>query len=420
VTEWLLIAMLVSIAIAYVCAVSVRHRLSLVQFRFAVVGMATIFSISPIVVAILGDESLRSRDYPRFVLYALATLCFIFAYEVTRPASSRDWSDETRYDLLFGAAGWILIGAGVLAFGVLVERYGLEFLWMAKSDVYLLSEELGPEKFAKDLVMTGTIILAYDACRRRRFSVAFVTVYLGTLAVGVALSRRSMLLTTLAATAFYYHHAVRPLRTRWLVAAGIAGLVVGGAWNQVYGLLLGYPGYSFTISDQEWWTQNNPFYQLRSSDEIWANVWGSQPELGRTYINAAKGVLLPRFLGGQANSLGAWYMERFVADQAGTGVGVAFSGLVESYINFGLVGPLMVFTLLGFLARKADTMSPTRLLFLRGLAFGSLPEIFMGEFSSFLKFQIVFFCVIPYGAYWAFSSVRELMRGARLAPPPLR
>jgi oligosaccharide repeat unit polymerase len=269
--------------------------------------------------------------------------------------------------------------------------------------------------------MTGAIILAYDACRRRHLNVVFGVLFLGALAVGVVLSRRSMILTMLAATAFYYHHAVRPLSTKWLVAAGFGGLAIGGAWNQVYGLLLGYPGYSFTISDPDWWTQNNPFFQLRSADEIWANIWTSPPELGKTYFDATRGVLLPRFLGGESYSLNMQYTERYFADRAGTGTGFAFSGLVESYINFGLVGPLMLLTLLGFLARKADTMPPTRLLFLRGVAFGSLPEIFMGEFSTFLKFQVIFFCVVPYGAYWAFSGLRELLRGAaQLAPPASR
>jgi len=410
-TEGLLLVMLVSIATAYLFAVAVRRGLSLIQFRVAFIGMATIFGVSPIVVAILGSQSLRSSDYPRFALYALAMLCFVVAYEITRPASRRR-AGEDSYDALFGVVGWVFIVAGVLAFGVFVDRNGLEFLWMAKSDVYLLSEDLGPEKFAKDLVMTGAIILGYDACRRRLLNAPFLIVYVGTLALGVVLSRRSMLLTMLAALAFYYHHAVRPLPAKWLVVVGIGFLSIGGAWNQVYGFLLGYPGYAFTLTDRDWWVENNPFFQLRSSDEIWTNVWNSQPELGRTYINAFKAVLVPKFLGGTAHSLNTWYTERYFGELVGTGAGFAFSELVESYINFGLIGPLMVFSVLGFLARKADTVSPIRLLFLRGLAFGSLHEVFMGEFANLLKFQIVFFCAAPYALYWALRFLREVMRTA--------
>jgi hypothetical protein len=410
--------MLVSIAASYVFAVVTMRHFSLIEFRMAIIGMATMFSISPIVVTALRGDSLRSNDYPRFAVYALALLCFVVAYEITRPASRR--VDDEGYDPLFGTVGWLFIACGALAFGVLVDRYGLEFFWMAKSDVYLLSETLGPEKFAKDLVMTGCIILAYDACRRRRLNFVFVVLFLGTLALGVVLSRRSMIVTTLAATAFYYHHAVRPLTTRWLMVMGVCGLLIGGAWNQVYGLLLGYPGYSFTLSDRVWLVENTAFFHLRSSDEIWANLWDGSPELGRTYMNAARGALLPRFLGGEPYSLNAWYTERYFGDLAGTGTGFAFSGLVESYINFGPVGPLILLSVLGFLARKADTMLPTtRALFLRGVAFGSLPEIFMGEFSSFLKFQIVFFCVIPYASYWVLRGLRELLRGAHVSYRPV-
>jgi len=193
---------------------------------------------------------------------------------------------------------------------------------------------------------------------------------------------------------------------------GIGFLSIGGAWNQVYGFLLGYPGYAFTLTDRDWWVENNPFFQLRSSDEIWTNVWNSEPELGRTYINAFKAVLVPKFLGGTTYSLNTWYTERYFGELVGTGAGFAFSELVESYLNFGLVGPLMVFSVLGFLARKADTVSPIHLLFLRGLAFGSLHEVFMGEFANLLKFQIVFFFATPYVLYWALRFLREVMRTA--------
>src|SRR5437773_1830368 len=307
--------MLVSIATAYLWAVAVRKSLSLVQFRVAFIGMAMIFGVSPIMVAVLGNQSLGSNDYSRFALYGLAMVCFIVAYEVTRPASHRG-SGGDGYDPLFGVVGWILILAGALAFGVLVDRYGLEFFWLSKSDVYLLSEDLGPEKFAKDLVMTGAIILSYDACRRRRLNVSFFIIYAGTLVLGVLLSRRSMLLTMLAALAFYYHHAVRRLPTKWLVVMGSGFLAIGGVWNQVYGFMLGYPGYSFAFTDREWWVENNPFFQLRSSDEIWTNVWNSQPELGRTYINAFKAALVPRFLGGTTDSLNTWYTERYFGELA--------------------------------------------------------------------------------------------------------
>jgi hypothetical protein len=43
----------------------------------------------------------------------------------------------------------------------------------------------------------------------------------------------------------------------------------------------------------------------------------------------------------------------------------------------------------------------------------------MGEFSSFLKFQIVFFCVIPYASYWVLRGLRELLRGAHVSYRPV-
>ncbi|PYP37974.1 MAG: hypothetical protein DMD48_10315 [Gemmatimonadetes bacterium] len=418
-TEGLQIAMLVSIATAYLWALTVRKSLSLVQFRVAFVGMAAIFGISPIVVAVSRNQDLGLSDYSRFALYAIAMVCFIVAYEITRPAAHHG-AAEDNYDPLFRVVGWTFILAGVLAFGVLVDRYGLEFFWMAKSDVYLLSEELGPEKFAKDLAMTGAIILGYDACRRRRLNVSTFLVYVGTLVLGVVLSRRSMLLTMLAALAFHYHHAVRPLSGRRLAAACLSFLLVAGTWNQIYGFLLGYTDYSFTFSERNWWVENNPFDQLRSSDEIWRNVWGEAPQLGRTYLNAISAALVPRFLGGTSASLSVWYTERYAGELAGTGTGFAFSELVEAYINFGISGPLILFGVLGFLARKVDTMPGQRFLFLRGIGFGSLYVVFLGEFSDLAKFQIPFFIVAPYGLYWVFGFLRAVMRSAHLGPLPLR
>ncbi|TDE04553.1 oligosaccharide repeat unit polymerase [Flavobacterium hiemivividum] len=86
---------------------------------------------------------------------------------------------------------------------------------------------------------------------------------------------------------------------------------------------------------------------------------------------------------------------QFVMDNFGGGMGYAYSPVAESFVNFGLFGPSVVFFLLGSLISKLQEFRDQRFIF---VFFTMIPDFCRGEFSSFFYqfwFVALFIIIIP-------------------------
>lgn len=86
---------------------------------------------------------------------------------------------------------------------------------------------------------------------------------------------------------------------------------------------------------------------------------------------------------------------QFVMDNFGGGMGYAYSPVAESFVNFGLFGPSVVFFLLGSLISKLQEFGDQRFIF---VFFTMIPDFCRGEFSSFFYqflFVALFIIIIP-------------------------
>lgn len=86
---------------------------------------------------------------------------------------------------------------------------------------------------------------------------------------------------------------------------------------------------------------------------------------------------------------------QFVIDNFGGGMGYAYSPVAESFVNFGLFGPSVIFFLLGLLISKLQEFRDQRFIF---IFFTMIPDFCRGEFSSFFYqfwFVALFIIIIP-------------------------
>jgi hypothetical protein len=418
-SELFLILLLGCIPSYYLWVVYLTRGLHILQFNVAFLALAVAHGVSPILVSLADGIALEGEDYLRFGLYGMAIVVFIACYEVARPARSlgRAAARESTYDGLMGTVGWLFLAIGAGLLYLLNAKLGVGLLYISKPELYSFYRSLGPEKFAKDFVVAGTVVLSYHYCRLRRFPPSFILVILGVIALTAILSARATLSVILGTFVFYYHNFVRPLPNR-LVVGGIAILVLlFGTWFEVLALVLPeetYLGgsYSFDVTSVEWWRRHGLIFYLHSWYEIWRDIWGREPQWGLTFVRALAATVWPRFLGGPEVSLTDWYVDQYGLNVV-EGEGRAFSLVAEAYMNAGWAGPLILFGVLGVLARKADTVTKKRMVFIRGVWFGSLIYIFMGDSTNILKGPVMFYIVLPVALHWFLGWLRHVALAIR-------
>lgn len=86
---------------------------------------------------------------------------------------------------------------------------------------------------------------------------------------------------------------------------------------------------------------------------------------------------------------------QFVLDNFGGGMGYAYSPIAESFVNFGLFGPAIVFFIVGIMVSKFQEFRDQRFIF---IFFTMIPDFCRGEFSTFFYqffFIALFIIFIP-------------------------
>jgi oligosaccharide repeat unit polymerase len=113
---------------------------------------------------------------------------------------------------------------------------------------------------------------------------------------------------------------------------------------------------------------------------------------GKTIFLNSILIFIPRVMfDGKPNSLA----NQFVIDNFGGGMGYAYSPVAEAFVNFGLLGPAIVFFLLGLLVSGMQEFRDQRFIF---IFFTMVPDFCRGEFSTFIYqffFVALFIIIIP-------------------------
>ncbi len=195
---------------------------------------------------------------------------------------------------------------------------------------------------------------------------------------------------------FYFHGKIE---FRHLVLLGLGLLLLFSAWKSVIPSLLrkdvvAIRSYSFSIPGET-------YAWFEVGKDVMNSIRNGNMEyrLGHSYLKALESIINPLFQ--SYESLSTWYVRTFHEDVYLAGGGRGFSCIVEALMNFGFLGPMIVFlyigTFISWLEAKMKN-SPFYSTFY-ALMMGGVYKLFRSEVYSVVKLSFWTY-VVPLFLIW--------------------
>jgi len=277
----------------------------------------------------------------------------------------------------------ILYSISFFLFITIFLQFGSEYFFVSKGARHLLSRTMGFEKFAKDIMISGMILLNYYFCRVRRVtSPIFVALLLISILFFIVLENRSALAITLLTFLYFFHQYVKAIKNWHLVVVYGSLLFLGSIAKEMF--------YWLRIYITEGWfvpRMGDALGSVLSQHEFyaWLEIFKNLQYsfvYGETFVKSLKSFLMPGFLGGESYSAAQWYVDTFLPEVAELGNGRAFSMIVELYINFTIVG----LWLIGFIAGVIiNHLERKQVFLLTAFITSTFPFIWTGNSAVLLK-----------------------------------
>lgn len=313
------------------------HLLELVPYLPEAVFLTTLalavfaFTYYSRVGTVVGDRLPKVQGGPRWRL-AFVLLSALSLFLIIQLATSAG-----------GLMGFLLLGYKATAETVGKGYLAMGFTWLFVASMFLL--------------------YGYAIERKKWQLISFILAFGVVVLMHLVLARRGAILYMGLAVWLFWHHAVRPIKTRSLIIPGIIcfiGLNVVGvlrnsayegfddlwarttrSWDSQSNSGLGH-AFVYTLTTGEFVVPFETFPQMIES--VGSAV---SPEFGMTYIRAPLQVIPQALFPGRPLPLANWYMQKFYGGGYDFNEGRAFFFLAEGYLNFGIVGVIMTALLWG-------------------------------------------------------------------------
>ncbi|MEX0315395.1 MAG: hypothetical protein AB3N18_14560 [Allomuricauda sp.] len=305
--------------------------------------------------------------------------------------------------------GFLVYSISLFLFIVIFLQFGGEYFFISKGARNLLSRTMGFEKFAKDIMVSGIILLSYYFCRVRRVtSPMFVAVFLTSIFFFIVLENRSALAIVLLTSLYFFHQYVKAIKNWNLVVVYGSLLFLGSIAKEIfYGLRVYVAEGWFAPQVGQALTSALSQHEFYSWLEIFKNLQYSFV-YGETFVKSLKSFVMPGFLGGESYSAAQWYVDTFLPEVAEVGNGRAFSMIVELYINFTVIGLWLV----GFTAGVViNHLERKQVFLLTAFITSTFPFIWTGNSAVLLK---QYFAIYFLPAFLIYTTLQLLPRKVRL------
>jgi oligosaccharide repeat unit polymerase len=345
-----------------------------------------------------------------FAITVISTILFLLGYRAqtgVRAASALPIIGQISLKRLRSIT-ILLVIAVLLWFGsFLISIGGLGiFLATGYSDIYEL--DLGKEYLSYSLnVIPACVLLLFHLANRARSIAYWIGAGLaaaGALFLLVSGSRRRLMITLLLSLLVYFHYAVRRVSTRTLLGLGVLAAVLVSSLGVLRAMPLDQLASRHTVeflSDQ---SPSQLFYAFLETGEPAADFEtcpfliqqisnGMSYQWGKTYFEAPL-ILIPRSLyPNRPLTASQWFTDKFFPEVAKDLGGRPLFFLGEAYLNFGIVGPLVLMFLVGLVCRilhayrRLNQFRPESALLYAGLL-GLLPSAIRIDFATTLKVSV--------------------------------
>lgn len=360
------------------------------------------------------------------MLSLLALISFLVSFhwpsrgqEFTRMASR--WSHERAR-----VAAWVCIGIGVVALLLFLSQVGgLQlFLSVTYSDRYLLERNMGYLTILMPLIELGALVLIYVAAKSRKKSDWIKAVLVASLFSVYMLStgRRRAVFNLILSGVLVIHYLVRPFRRTELLGAGAIGLAFFSLWGRIRafgnlsdGWAFGWQSWSLTWLNPANTEFGAAYRSLIGIAEHVPKNYGFK--FGLSYVEAWI-ILIPGFLfPNRPLAPSQWFASTFYPDVYNAGGGFGMMALGEAYLNFGYLGPVLVFSILGRLVRwmsvPRDAHADSRVLLFAGVM-PWVPFLLRSDFASVIKGFGVGYLLPLLVVIWVSSGADTSMKGEEL------
>ena len=378
------------------------------------------YCILPVVLAACKPDRFDQRLLdPTLIFFTMLTMLAVFAgmhSPLFKRLSSTDLGIDHEWDAKEArSAAIVLMVVGTVLLALLIQSVGLS-TYLNSRYVELYNAEKGKGYLVAGifLIEIGILVLALSTAQYRKHlnKFAFVIGIIVSLCY-LRIGRRGVVLSIAMGLLIVTHFYWRPLKWRVVVALVLAGFMSFALIGQVRAFSEeGWEGMVVAaredVSFEDVW---GAFAEANAVQVAFREVIQYIPEqspyrMGMSYLEGFETLIPEKLHPNRPLTSSQWFAYLYDPQTAAQGGGFSFSIFAEGYLNFGLVGVLMVGVLEGALIRRfveirwASPANKSRLLIVAAVA-TQMPYSIRGEFASILKqnFVIVLLPAILVAAY---------------------
>jgi len=294
--------------------------------------------------------------------------------------------------------GYIIYFFSIYLFLISFYKYGISFFLIGKGTRTLLYNSAGFEKFAKDIMIAGIIVLNFYFVRPKyikRFMYKFIFVF--SFLIFFLLENRSAIVIELYTFLYLYNRNIKHINNFLILIFLFSTIIMATLGNSLI-----YSFKIFLITSSFHINITNIIYESFIQHEFyaWFEIFKNLHNVfvgGETFLQTIKSFLWPHFLGGEHFSLTDWYAENYLPYELfKKGYGRGFSFLVELYINFGIVLTIIFGFLIGKIFKKLENSG---YYIVSAFIVSVFPFFWTGQLALLFKQYLAIYFLMPFLIY---------------------
>lgn len=274
----------------------------------------------------------------------------------------------------------------MLIFSLLTEYYVIfikigffNFFSSTRSQQSLLISNYSTLTFYKSFLSIVQIcsLYFYLLDKNKKFICLFIiTFFVNLFNCYISVSRAEIFSFILPTIYLLYHFGL--LKTRQVIISALCFFMLFGTWKSLLWDLKASRSISKNSINISFDSEFNTWYKI--SDNVLQSNYSYL--YGKSYIDTIYNLVIPIT---HTESLSRWYVKKYEPDIYLRGGGRGFSGVLEAYLNFGILGNIFIYFFYGMLFKKFSNIDSELELMFFLILLGSVYQLFRSESYSLWK-----------------------------------
>ena len=323
----------------------------------------------------------------------LAILCFNTSYSLVKQ-KGKGKVQITKIDLNtfnWGLFIFLIVSIGAYYY-VTIYKIGLAvYFFASRAEKSLLTSDYSILQFypyTLPLISTISLYLYLSYKNKVSYSIFIIALFLSLTNAVITGSRGEMLI--IAFPIIYLLRLFNVISAKFTILICIGGFVLFGIWKSLYTDNIEVQYDSEFVS---WY---------RICDTILSDSSGFEYLFGKSYFQTLINLVIPVT---NMESLSTWYVRKYENAVFLAGGGRGFPSVFEAYMNFHVLGVVLVYSFYGCLAKKINRSSELGLL-IYIIVLISLYKLFRSPAYSFWK-NMMWFEIYPTLFIYKFSQIKS-------------